>query len=80
MVCRARPPSTLQEFLEEAAAMNRAGKLTRHALPKGVGAAREAFALAARHREMVTLLFPPMLPGIRAFAMLVGRLEEGRKE
>src|SRR5918992_5655204 len=33
VVCEARPPSTLQEFLEEAAALGRAGKVTRHALP-----------------------------------------------
>jgi quercetin dioxygenase-like cupin family protein len=62
MVCHARPPSTLQEFLEEVAALSRAGKLTRHGLPKGFRALREALALAARHREMVVLLFPPMPP------------------
>jgi quercetin dioxygenase-like cupin family protein len=62
MVCHARPPSTLQEFLEEAAALSRAGKITRRALPKGLGALGEAIGLAARHREMVVLLFPPMPP------------------
>jgi hypothetical protein len=62
MVCHARPPSTLQEFLEDAAALSRAGKITRHALPKGIGALREALALAARHRDMVVLLFPPLPP------------------
>ncbi len=62
MVCHVRPPSTLQEFLEEVAALSRAGKLTRRGLPKGFGALRDALALAGRHREMVTLLFPPMPP------------------
>jgi Cupin domain len=62
MVCHARPPSTLQEFLEEAAALSRAGKITRRALPKSFGALREALALAARHRDMAVLLFPPMPP------------------
>jgi Cupin domain len=60
-VCDARPPSTLQEFLEETAAFSRAGKITRHAIPKP-SALLEAAAMANRHREMVTLLFPPMPP------------------
>jgi quercetin dioxygenase-like cupin family protein len=62
MVCHVRPPSTLQEFLEGAAALGRAGKLSRRALPKGPGALVEAAALAHAHREMVVLLFPPMPP------------------
>jgi quercetin dioxygenase-like cupin family protein len=63
MVCHARPPSTLQEFLEEAAALSRAGKIaTRWALPTGFGALREALGMAERHREMAVLLFPPMPP------------------
>ena len=32
--CEARPPSTLQDFLEDAAALSRAGTFTRHGLPK----------------------------------------------
>lgn len=62
MVCHARPPSSLQEFLEEAAALGRAGKITRQAIPKGVGALLEAAEMAERHRDMVTLLFPPLPP------------------
>lgn len=62
VVCHARPPSTLQEFLEEVAALGRGGKLTRHSLPKSPAAMLEAAVLAQRHREMVTLLFPPMPP------------------
>jgi hypothetical protein len=63
MVCHARPPSTLQEFLEEAAALSRAGRIaTRWALPTSFAALREALAMAERHREMAILLFPPMPP------------------
>ena len=62
VVCEARPPSTLQAFLEEAAALSRAGKLTRQGLPKGLGALVEAAALAHRHRDMVVLGFPPLPP------------------
>ena len=64
MVCHARPPSTLQEFLEETAALSRAGKITRRGLPTGFRALRDGLALAARHREMVVLLFPPMPPSV----------------
>jgi quercetin dioxygenase-like cupin family protein len=62
VVCHATPPSTLQEFLEEAAAMSRAGKLTRHGLPKSPRAAMEALALTKRHQDMVIMSFPPMPP------------------
>jgi quercetin dioxygenase-like cupin family protein len=53
--CRAAPPQTLQEFLEEAAAMARAGQLTRHGLPKSPRAALQALRLAFRHRKMVMM-------------------------
>ena len=62
LVCDARPPSSLQEFLEGAAALNRSGMLTRNAIPKGPSAVLSAVALAYRHRDMVTLLFPPLPP------------------
>lgn len=63
MVCHAQPPSTLQEFLEEAAALSRAGKIaTRWALPTSFGALRAGLAMAERHRAMAVLLFPPMPP------------------
>jgi quercetin dioxygenase-like cupin family protein len=54
-VCRASPPQSLQEFLEEAAAMARAGKITRHGLPKSPGALVQALRLAVRHRKMVVM-------------------------
>ena len=73
MVCHARPPSTLQQFLEETAELSRAGKITRRGLPTGFGALRDGLSLAKRHREMVVLLFPPMPP------RFVQRLLFGRK-
>jgi len=62
IVCEVRPPSSLQEFLEDVAALSRAGKLTRHGLPRTPGALLPAAVLAEHYREMVELLFPPMPP------------------
>jgi quercetin dioxygenase-like cupin family protein len=59
--CDVRPPSSLQEFLEETAALSRAGYLTRSGMIKSHGLVRGA-TLAHRHRAMVTLLFPPTPP------------------
>jgi quercetin dioxygenase-like cupin family protein len=57
----ARPPSTLQAFLEDVAGLSRAGKLTRPGLPKPT-ALLEAAVLAHHYRDMVTLLFPSPPP------------------
>ena len=54
-ICRASPPQSLQEFLEDAAAMARDGKLTRQGLPKSPGALVQALRLALRHRKMVVM-------------------------
>lgn len=63
MVVDVRPPSTLQKFLEEAAAMSRAGKVTHHgAFPKSLDALLQGAVMAYCHREMVQLLFPPTPP------------------
>jgi quercetin dioxygenase-like cupin family protein len=62
VICHASPPSSLQEFLEDAAALGRAGKLTSNALPKSPGALLQAAVMAHHYRDMVTLLFPPMPP------------------
>ena len=63
MICDVRPPSSLQAFLEDAAAMGRAGKLaTRWAIPKGPGALLQGAVLAEHYREMVELGFPPLPP------------------
>ena len=57
-----RPPSSLQAFLEEVAALSQAGMITSRGLPRRPSAVVRAAALAQRHRDMVTLLFPPMPP------------------
>jgi hypothetical protein len=59
--CDVRPPSSLQEFLEEVAALSRDGRILRGGLVKPSGLTRAA-AIVERHREMVTLLFPPLPP------------------
>src|SRR6516165_3800170 len=52
-----RPPSTLQEFLEDVAALSRAGKLTRFGVPKPSGLLQAA-VLADTYADMVELGFP----------------------
>ncbi len=59
--CYATPPLTLEEFLTEAAAMSRAGRINRLALPTSPGALLEMAAMAHRHREMVVMSSPPRL-------------------
>ena len=60
--CEARPPAELQGFLEDAAALSRAGRFTRRALPRGPAALLEAVVLAEHYADTVVLLFPPMPP------------------
>jgi len=57
-VCDATPPSTLQQFLEEAGALSRAGAITSRALPRNLDGLLRAAVMVERHREMVTLLAP----------------------
>jgi quercetin dioxygenase-like cupin family protein len=80
IVCHARPPSSLQEFLEDAAALGRAGKLTRGGLPKSPSALLQAAVVAHRNRDMVVLGTPPMppLPIGRLIMRLLARLGERR--
>jgi quercetin dioxygenase-like cupin family protein len=68
-VCRATPPSTLQEFLEEAAALSRAGAINRRAMPTSLDALLRAAVMVERHREMVTLLAPLPPPAIQRLVM-----------
>lgn len=56
-LCEARPPSSLQDFLEDVAALSRAGKLVRAGLPKP-SALLEAAVLIDAYDDMVTLGFP----------------------
>jgi quercetin dioxygenase-like cupin family protein len=60
--CDVRPPSSLQAFLEEVAELSQAGLISRSGLPRRPSALVRAAAIAQRHRDMVTLLFPPMPP------------------
>jgi quercetin dioxygenase-like cupin family protein len=81
MVVYVRPPSTLQGFLEDAAAMSRAGKVTRRgSFPKGLSALLQGAVMAHYHREMVVLLFPPTPPPFlqRLLLPILARLGERR--
>ena len=62
--CEATPPSTLQAFLEDAAGLSRAGKLTKLGLPKP-GGLLEAAVLVTAYADMVTLLAPAPPPAIQ---------------
>jgi quercetin dioxygenase-like cupin family protein len=78
-VCHARPPSTLQEFLEDAAALGRAGKLTRSGMPKGWDALLQAAVMVEHNRDMVVLGFPlPPRPLQRLMIPPLARLGERR--
>jgi quercetin dioxygenase-like cupin family protein len=54
-VCHASPPQSLEEFLTDAAAMARAGRITRHGLPRSPAALVQVLRLALRHRKMVVM-------------------------
>jgi mannose-6-phosphate isomerase-like protein (cupin superfamily) len=58
IVCEATPPSTLQEFLEDAAGLSRAGAITSRALPRNLDGLLQAAVMAHHYRDMVTLLAP----------------------
>jgi quercetin dioxygenase-like cupin family protein len=62
VICHARPPSSLQGFLEDAAALGRSGKLTHHGLPKSPSALLQAAVLVHHYRDMAVLGFPPLPP------------------
>jgi quercetin dioxygenase-like cupin family protein len=64
-VCHATPPSTLQEFLEDAAGLSRAGGITRRALPRSLDGLLQAAVMAHHYRDMVTLLAPLPPPAIQ---------------
>jgi quercetin dioxygenase-like cupin family protein len=64
-VCHATPPSTLQEFLEDAAALSRAGGITSRALPRSLDGLLQAAVMTHHYRDMVTLLAPLPPPAIQ---------------
>lgn len=61
-VAHVKPPSTLQEFLEDVTRMSQAGLITRGGLPKGIRGLLQGMVLAHHYRDMAILLFPPMPP------------------
>ncbi|MBJ7329422.1 MAG: cupin domain-containing protein [Solirubrobacteraceae bacterium] len=77
-VCRTSPWSSLQEFLEDAASLSRAGGINRHAMPTSWDALLQAAVMIDQHREMVELGFP--LPPAPIQKVLMPRLAAaGRK-
>jgi quercetin dioxygenase-like cupin family protein len=78
-ICHARPPSTLQEFLEDVAAMTRAGKLARNGMPKSFDALVQAAVMIHRNWDMVELGFPlPPRPIQRLLLPPLARIGERR--
>ncbi len=61
LAAEAEPALDLQESIEEAAAMARAGKFTRGGTPRGLGALLEAAEFADRYRETTVVLSPPLI-------------------
>lgn len=59
LIVEVEPALTLQDFLEEAAALARAGKYSRRGIPKGPLAAVQLAALIERHRDVTVMRFPP---------------------
>ena len=55
----AEPALDLQQFLEDAAALGRAGKYTRRGVPKGPGALLDGAVFTQRYRDTTVLMFPP---------------------
>jgi quercetin dioxygenase-like cupin family protein len=53
------PAGDMQEFLEEAARLARAGKYTRHGFPRGPRAAIEMAVFAEDYRDTTVVLSPP---------------------
>jgi quercetin dioxygenase-like cupin family protein len=75
VVCEARPPSTLQEFLEEIAALGRERAFTRRGLPRSPRGLVRAAAVLNRHRAMAELGFPlPPAPVQRVLLPALARL------
>jgi quercetin dioxygenase-like cupin family protein len=61
--CTATPPTCLEEFLTDAAALGQAGALTRSGLPKTPSALLQAAVMVQAYGEDIVLGFPPLPPG-----------------
>ena len=57
--CEVRPPATLQAFLEDVAALSRAGNVMRPGLPKNFAGVLQAAVLMKHYRHDTVLLVPP---------------------
>lgn len=63
VMCVATPPDPgLEGFLTDAAALARAGKITKWGLPTSFSAALQAMVMVHHYRDMVTMGFPPLPP------------------
>jgi mannose-6-phosphate isomerase-like protein (cupin superfamily) len=61
--CIATPPDPgLAGFLTEAAALARAGRISKHGIPKGIEGWLRGVAMVDEHRDMVVMGFPPLPP------------------
>ena len=79
LLVEVEPALELQGFLEEAAALARAGKYTRMGIPKGLRAALELAELVDRYRDVTVMAFPPA-PLQRVSVAPLARLERRRRE
>jgi quercetin dioxygenase-like cupin family protein len=61
LAAEAEPALDLQESIEEAAAMARAGKFTPRGFPRGLRARLEAAEFADRYRETTLVTSPPLI-------------------
>ena len=60
LLVEVEPALELQGFLEEAAALARAGRYTRHGLPRRPGAIVELADLMVRYADTTVMAFPPL--------------------
>jgi quercetin dioxygenase-like cupin family protein len=71
------PAGQVQEFLEEGAALNRSGKFTKRATPKGPGALLLGAEFMVRYRPTIVLRSPPA-PIQKLLFPLLARLQRRR--
>ena len=74
VLCVATPPDPgLEGFLTDAAALSRAGRLTKHGIPTSLTGALQAAVMIHEYGHMVEMGFPPMPPAPIA-RLLIGPL------
>jgi quercetin dioxygenase-like cupin family protein len=78
IMCEASPPDAeLQQFLEDAAGLGRAGKFTKRGIPTSFSGLLQGAILIDHYREMVVFLSPPRFLQ-RLFVGPLARLGERR--